>query len=43
QASREERLRHADDVLLNDKDLKHLDAEVERLHQFYLTLCGGQP
>ena len=43
QASREERLRHADDVLLNDKDLKHLDAEVERLHQFYLTLCEGQP
>ena len=43
QASREERLRHADDILLNDKDLKHLDAEVERLHQFYLTLSGGQP
>ena len=43
QASREERLRHADDVLLNDRDLAWLDAEVERLHTFYLTLRGGQP
>ena len=43
QASREERLRHADDVLLNDNDLKALQTEVERLHHFYLTLRGGQP
>lgn len=43
QASREERLRHAHDVLLNDRDLAWLDAEVERLHTFYLTLRGGQP
>ena len=43
QASREERLRHADDVLVNDTDLKTLKTEVERLHHFYLTLCGGQP
>lgn len=42
QASREERLRHADDVLLNDQDLSWLQAEVERLHSFYLTLRGGQ-
>lgn len=42
QASREERLRHADDVLNNDRDLAWLDAEVERLHTFYLTLRGGQ-
>lgn len=42
QASREERLRHAHDVLLNDKDLVWLDSEVERLHNFYLTLRGGQ-
>jgi len=42
QASREERLRHADDVLLNDQDLPWLQAEVERLHAFYLTLRGGQ-
>ena len=43
QASREERLRHADDVLVNDRDLSWLQAEVERLHRFYLTLRGGQP
>lgn len=42
QASREERLRHADDVLLNDRDLSWLQAEVERLHRFYLTLRGGR-
>lgn len=42
QASREERLRHADDVLLNDHDLAWLKAEVERLHRFYLTLRGGR-
>lgn len=41
QASREERLRHADDVLVNDRDLAWLRAEVERLHHFYLTLRGG--
>ena len=43
QASREERLQHADDVLVNDADLKALQTEVERLHHFYLTLRGGQP
>ena len=42
QASREERLSHADDVLVNDKDLMALKTEVERLHHFYLTLRGGQ-
>ncbi|MCK9797878.1 dephospho-CoA kinase [Pseudomonas sp. MAFF 302030] len=42
QASREERLRHADDVLVNDRDLAWLHSEVERLHHFYLTLPGGQ-
>ena len=42
QASREERLRHADDVLSNDRDLAWLHSEVERLHHFYLTLRGGQ-
>jgi dephospho-CoA kinase len=43
QASREERLRHANDVLVNDRDLNWLRSEVERLHNFYLTLRGGQP
>lgn len=42
QASREDRLRHADDVLVNDRDLTWLKQEVERLHNFYLTLRGGQ-
>ena len=42
QTSREERLRHAHDILTNDKDLTWLKGEVERLHQFYLTLRGGQ-
>jgi len=42
QASREERLSFADDVLVNDKDLKALHTQVERLHQTYLTLSGGQ-
>ncbi|WP_028240304.1 dephospho-CoA kinase [Stutzerimonas azotifigens] len=43
QAGRDERLRHADDVLVNDRDPAWLQAEVERLHRFYLTLRGGQP
>lgn len=42
QASREERLRHADDVLVNDRNLAWMEAEVQRLHDFYLTLRGGQ-
>ncbi|WP_219266837.1 dephospho-CoA kinase [Pseudomonas sp. Xaverov 259] len=42
QSSREDRLNHADDVLVNDKDLAWLHSEVERLHHFYLTLRGGR-
>ncbi|MEX6501675.1 dephospho-CoA kinase [Pseudomonas zhanjiangensis] len=42
QTNREERLRHAHDVLVNDRDLSWLRSEVERLHAFYLTLRGGQ-
>jgi dephospho-CoA kinase len=42
QLAREERLRHADDVVVNDRDLAWLHSEVERLHHFYLTLRGGQ-
>lgn len=42
QAAREERLKHADDVLVNDRDLAWLKGEVERLHRFYLTLRGGR-
>lgn len=43
QATREQRLQHADDVLSNDRDLAWIRSEVERLHAFYLTLNGGQP
>ncbi|NIF16589.1 dephospho-CoA kinase [Pantoea sp. Cy-639] len=43
QLAREERLRHADDVVVNDRDLASLHAEIDRLHHFYLTLRGGQP
>ena len=42
QASREERLRRADDVIINDRDPAWLKSEVERLHHFYLTLRGGR-
>ncbi len=42
QASRQQRLERADDVLVNDRDTAWLKSEVERLHHFYLTLSGGQ-
>ena len=40
QASREERLAAADDVIVNDRDVTHLDSEVARLHAFYLELAA---
>ena len=43
QLAREERLRHADDVVVNDGDLAALHQQIDRLHHFYLTLRGGQP
>lgn len=39
QMSREERKAWADDVLLNDGDIAHLHAMVEKLHQRYLELA----
>lgn len=42
QATREERLKVADDIIYNDKDLVHLTQQVETLHQQYLTL-GAKP
>ncbi|CAH0227599.1 dephospho-CoA kinase [Pseudomonas mediterranea] len=42
QSSRQDRLDHADDVVVNDRDLAWLHSEVERLHHSYLTLRGGQ-
>ncbi|MEB0044637.1 MULTISPECIES: dephospho-CoA kinase [unclassified Pseudomonas] len=42
QSGRQDRVSHADDVVVNDRDLAWLHREVERLHHFYLTLRGGQ-
>lgn len=39
QLSRTERLRYADDIINNDKDIAHLEQQVEQLHQNYLTLA----
>ncbi len=41
QASRDERLAAADDVIVNDQDLAHLDRETERLHAMYLELAAA--
>ena len=41
QASREERLRHAQDVISNDSDLAALHQQVDALHQRYLALTKG--
>lgn len=41
QAQREERLRHAHDVISNDRDLAALHAQVDALHQRYLALTQG--
>jgi len=40
QLSREARLQQAHDVLLNDGTPEHLAQEVQRLHDFYLSLQG---
>lgn len=42
QLQREERLKYADDVLCNVADKAALQREVLRLHNYYLTLRGGQ-
>ncbi|MGI9326185.1 MAG: dephospho-CoA kinase [Pseudomonadales bacterium] len=39
QITREERLAMADDVIVNDQDLEHLDREVARLHEQYLAMA----
>lgn len=41
QAQREERLRHADDVINNDGDLASLYQQVDKLHQYYVELIEG--
>jgi dephospho-CoA kinase len=40
QVSRAQRLQRADDVIDNNGDRKHLEKEVERLHQWYLSLAA---
>ncbi len=40
QASRADRLAAADDVIVNDQGLDHLDTEVARLHTLYLELAA---
>jgi dephospho-CoA kinase len=39
QATREDRLAHADDVIENNADLVQLEEQVTRLHERYLTLA----
>ncbi len=41
QVSRAERLRHADDVLLNDGSIDQLKGPIEALHVNYLKISGG--
>ena len=38
QATRAERLAHADDIIDNDSGLEALEPQVERLHQLYLSM-----
>jgi dephospho-CoA kinase len=40
QATREKRLKLADDIILNDGDLADLLPQVERLHTFYAMMVG---
>jgi len=40
QVSRAQRLQKADEVIDNNGDRKHLEKEVERLHQWYLSLAA---
>lgn len=42
QLSRAERLSYADDILDNSGDIANLDRQVERLHEYYLTLSQPQ-
>ena len=42
QASREERLKHAHDIVSNDQDLAALHKQVDALHQRYLSLAAGE-
>ncbi len=41
QLNRAERLRHADDRIVNNADLSHLESAVEQLHQTYMALAAS--
>jgi dephospho-CoA kinase len=43
QASRSDRLAVADDIISNDGSIVELNAQVERLHRYYLTLAVQRP
>ena len=40
QLSRKERLQQADDVIINDADMAHLEQQVNALHRKYLALAN---
>ena len=40
QATREERLKYADDIIVNDSEIISLDNSIRLLHEKYLTLSG---
>ena len=42
QISREDRLARANDVIVNDQTLAHLDTETMRLHEQYLEMVGDK-
>lgn len=39
QISREQRLAFADDIIINNKDLSHLQSRVDELHDYYTSMC----
>jgi len=41
QVTREERLRQADDIIINDRDINHLKTQVEKLNGKYLQLANA--
>ena len=43
QASREQRLKVADDVIINDQDLAYLHSQVDQQHTRYVDICQTQP
>ena len=42
QCTRNERLQHADDIIINTGTLKNLALEVNKLHEFYLKICTSK-